>query len=543
MTGRDARERAPVAIVGAGPTGLALALGLARMGVRSVVLERRESISEHSKAAGVHVRTMEIFRQWGVAERVLEAGELIPVLEQRSARSGVRLASYDFSILENEAHAPGLVMLEQARTEAILLDAVRESGLCEVRFGAEVVSLRLGVDHVRLGFLEKRGEEVGGDGGARGRAPRTVAASFVVGCDGADSFVRDALGLPFEGLTYSLRPMLADVRVDDDRDGLPWPRIWNGRGGLTVGLRIRPGLWRIIGIGSRGGDGDDVPEEEVARRAAEVLGRGPAEVVWSSRFRIHRRSSPRFRVGRVLLAGDAAHVHSPVGGQGMNAGIHDVHNLAWKLARVLGGAAMDPLLESYDAERREVVVGNVLRRTDLVTRAFLQAPAILRYAAILALGAALRSGRVHRRVVRRFAMIDLTYSASPILDDDEPAAGCRLPNPLLQSEEGVERRLHDVLPDGEAILQVLLGDPATPAGGAEDGAEGAVENVIRIGAGGYRDASGLIRALLDGHDGWILVRPDRHVAWARSSPEGLAGAVAWALGDAAGRSASPASLH
>jgi 2-polyprenyl-6-methoxyphenol hydroxylase-like FAD-dependent oxidoreductase len=535
MTGPEARDRAPVAIVGAGPTGLALALGLARMGVRSVVLERRTSLSEHSKAAGIHVRTMEILRRWGVAQAVLEAGELVPVLEPHLARSGARLASFDFSILEAEARDPGLVMLEQARTEAILLDAVRETGLSEVRFGAEVVSLRLGVDQVRLGFLEERGVGDEGEGRERGRAPRTVASSFVVGCDGADSFVRDALGLPFQGLTYSLCPMLADVRVDDDRDGLPWPRIWNGRGGLTMGLRIRPGLWRIIGIGHRNGADDPVPEEEVGRRVAEVLGRGPAAVVWSSRFRIHRRSSPRFRVGRVLLAGDAAHVHSPVGGQGMSAGIQDAHNLAWKLARVLDGAAMDPLLESYDAERRDVVVGNVSRQTDLVTRVFLQAPAILRHAAILALRAALRAGRLHRQWVRKLAMIDLTYPASPILDDDDLAAGRRLPDPLLQSDAGVERRLHDVLPDGAAILEVADVDPGTPAGAAE-----AVEAVIRIGAGGYRDASGLIRDLLDGQDGWILVRPDVRVAWARSSPEGLAEAVAWALGEAAGRRATPA---
>jgi 2-polyprenyl-6-methoxyphenol hydroxylase-like FAD-dependent oxidoreductase len=538
MTGPEAGDQAPIAIVGAGPTGLALALGLARLGVRSVVLDRHGSTSEYSKAAGVHVRTMEIFRQWGVAERVLEAGELVSTLEQRSARSRLRLATFDFSILDDEANDPGLLMLEQGRTEAILLDAVRETGLCDVRFSAEVVSLRLGVDQVRLGFLEQRGgdgvgDDVGDGGGGRSRVARTVASSFVVGCDGADSFVRDALGLPFQGRTYSLRPMLADVRVDDERDDLPWPRIWNGLGGLTLGLRIRAGLWRIIAMGRRDGNGDNVPEAEVACRVEEVLGQGPAEVVWASRFRIHRRSSPRFRMGRVLLAGDAAHVHSPVGGQGMNAGVQDAHNLAWKLARVLDGAAMDPLLESYDAERREVVVGNVSRQTDLVTRLFLQGPAPVRQAAMLALGVALRKGGVQRKVVRRLAMIDLGYSRSPILDDDEPAAGRRLPDPLLRSDDDVEVRLYDLLPNGPAILEVSGVDNVTEVDG--------VEAVIRIGAGGYRDPSGLIRELLDGQDGWILVRPDRHVGWARSGREGLAGRVAWALGDAAGRVASSVS--
>jgi 2-polyprenyl-6-methoxyphenol hydroxylase-like FAD-dependent oxidoreductase len=510
MRASSAHSDPPIAIVGAGPTGLSLALGLARLGVRSVVVERNDATSEHSRAAGIHLRTREIFRRWGVADDVLSAGVLVRKLTQYSASTGRPLTDLDFSGLDDEADRPGLLMLEQAETERLLLDAVRESGMCRVRFGTEAAGLETDADGVRL-TVRARGEE------------QVLGARYVVGCDGAGSFVRDALGLPFEGITYSIRPMLADVRVSDGRDALPWPRIRNGRGGLTVGLRIRPGLWRIIRIERGGRNGaEEVPDAEVGARVDEVLGPGPLGVVWASRFRIHRRASPRFRVGRVLLAGDAAHVHSPVGGLGMNAGVQDANNLAWKLAFALRGGEVDRLLDSYEVERRAVVVERVSRFTDLLTRLFLQAPSFLRGGALAMLGAALRIDRVHRRMVRTIAMIDPGYPASPVLRPGDRSAGARLPNPRLRSPAGATVRLHDLLPPEAAILAV-----AAPGGA---GVVGPVERVIRIGDGGYQDATGVLHGLAGGRGGWILVRPDAHVAWARSRPDGMADAVRHALG-------------
>jgi 2-polyprenyl-6-methoxyphenol hydroxylase-like FAD-dependent oxidoreductase len=500
----------PIAIVGAGPTGLSLALGLARLGVPSVVVERNDATSEHSKAAGIHLRTREIFRRWGVAERMLSAGVLVRKLTQYSASTGRPLTDLDFSGLHVDADRPGLLMLEQADTERLLLDAVRESGMCRVRFGTEAVGLEASVDGARL--TVRSGEE-----------EQMLGARFVVGCDGAGSFVRDALGLPFEGITYSIRPMLADVRVSDGRDALPWPRIRNGRGGLTAALRIRPGFWRIIRIERGGSNGvEEVPDAEVAARVDEVLGPGPLEVVWASRFRIHRRASPRFRVGSVLLAGDAAHVHSPIGGLGMNAGVQDANNLAWKLAFALRGGDGDRLLDSYEVERRAVVVERVSRFTDLLTRLFLQAPSFLRGGALALLGAALRIDRVQRRMVRTLAMIEPGYPASSILRPGDRSAGTRLPNPLLRSPDGDAVRLYDLLPRGAAILAV-----AAPEGADLDWP---VERVVRIGDGGYHDATRVLRGLVGGRGGWILVRPDTHVAWARSRPDGMADAVRHALG-------------
>lgn len=507
------RTSTPVAIVGGGPVGLALALGLSRHGVRSVLVERNASTAEQSRAPAIHVRTREVLRLWGVEERFLEAGVLRRSLSLYSPDPGTGpLGTVDFSDLEGEADRPGLLVLEQAHTERLLLEAVREAGLCEVRFGTEAVALEQGSDGARLTLRDAGGE-------------RWLDAAYVAGCDGAGSFVRDALELPFAGLTYSVRPMLADIRIRDERDALAWPRTYNGRGGLTTAIRLSPGLWRLIRL-ERGEPRQDeeVASPEVNERMVEVLGPGPFELVWASRFRIHRRASPRFRVGRVLLAGDAAHVHSPVGGLGMNGGIQDAHNLAWKLAFALDGGDVDRLLDSYDVERRAVIVGNVSRYTDLLTRTFLDSPAFLRGAAFRALRLLFGSLRVRRISLRRTAMLDLDYPPSPILDGHDRAAGVRLPDPLLRGPDGAAVRLYDLLRNAPVMLAFNGGGD----GGRVETDTG-LGHSIAMGPGGFTDTSGLLRRHLGGDEGWMLIRPDAHIAWARRRPDGIRRAVSRAL--------------
>ncbi|WP_149194656.1 FAD-dependent monooxygenase [Luteimonas suaedae] len=506
-----AHVHAPIAIVGAGPVGLSMALGLAVHGVRSVLVERHHRTSERSKAPAIQQRTREVFRQWGVEDRFLEAGVLRRTLTLNAAAAGRRpLASIDMSELDREADRPGLLVLEQSETERLLLEAVRETGLCDLRFDTEAVRLRQDRDGATLS-CRRNGPEY------------SLDAAFVVGCDGADSFVRDALGLPFEGFTYAIRPMLADVRITDERDQLPWPRIHNSRGGVTAALRLSDGLWRIIRLERGDPEKDDsVPDDEIEARVAETLGGGGCRIEWANRFRIHLRSAPRFRVDRVLLAGDAAHVHSPAGALGMNAGIQDAHNLAWKLAAVLDGGDAGRLLDAYDIERRDVVVESVSGYADVLTKVFLQAPAVVRAAAFVLLRLCLAIPPVRRRMLRRATMIDLGYQDSPLLDSRERAAGVRLPNPLLRSHEATHVRLYDLLPNGPAILDV--------AEHRDAGTALPLERVIRIGRGGYHDGSGLLRKLLGGRDGWIVVRPDRHVALARNTADGLGASVHRALG-------------
>jgi 2-polyprenyl-6-methoxyphenol hydroxylase-like FAD-dependent oxidoreductase len=511
----------PVTIVGAGPVGLCMALGLARQGVRCVLLEKKATTSGTSKAPALHVRTREIFRQWGVEDGFLEKGVLHEQLTMHSVVRGHRpLLSLDFSELADEADRPGLLLLEQRETEALLLEAVHESGLCDLLFGAEVIGLEQTGDGATVRFR-------------RDGIERVVDTEYVVGCDGASSFVRRALGLPFEGATYSLRPMLADVYVDDERDELPQPRVWTGRGGYGFAARIRPGLWRIVHLPQGEPHQEAVSEDEVDERVGRLLGPGPFELAWASRFRIHVRSSPRFYDGRILLAGDAAHVHSPVSGYGMNGGIHDAHNLAWKLAHALRGADSERLFESYEVERRAVVVETTSRYTDRITRLFIESPAFVREGAWALLRKMMRIRPIRRRGLRRFTMLDLDYPASPLLTRRAGAAGLRLPNLMLQAPDGQDTRLHDLLPNAPVIIEVTA--ERKPASGLP------VRHVIRVARDAYRDPTGILRRLLRGRDGWILVRPDAHVAWARNDLEGMEQAVLHALGWPS--TARPEALH
>jgi 2-polyprenyl-6-methoxyphenol hydroxylase-like FAD-dependent oxidoreductase len=503
---------APVAIVGAGPTGLALALGLARHGVRSVLLEQKEGTSRTSKAPAVHLRTREVLRQWGVADRLERAGSIRQPLTLHTVRPHrSRLLSIDFSELAAEAEEPGLLVLEQDETERILLEAVRESGLCDVRFRCRV----RGLSHDGAGVrLHVEGADDAG----------SIAATYAVGCDGAASTVREALGLPFPGMTYSLRPMLADVEIDDHRDALPQPRTWNGSGDFAFAVRLRPGLWRIVHLERAEPAGEEVSADHVAPHVDVLLGRGPFRLRWGSRFRIHVRAAPRFREGSVFLAGDAAHVHSPASGFGMNGGIQDAHNLAWKLARALAGPVSKRLLDSYDAERRDVVVEDTSRYTDRVTRLFIQAPRIAREMAWTAMRAMLKVGPLRRRTLRRITMLDLGYDRSPLLRIRHRAAGTRVPDPLLRASDGRTIRLYRLLPVGPVLLDVAHARPFA--------ADPPLPDVIRIGPGGFEDTAGLLRALLGNRDGWILVRPDACIAWARHETDDVVGDIAFALGGA-----------
>jgi 2-polyprenyl-6-methoxyphenol hydroxylase-like FAD-dependent oxidoreductase len=514
MSGGDrSREQVPVAIVGAGPVGLALALGLARAGVRTILVDRGSSTSSTSRAPGVHVRTREILRQWEVEPEFLARGSLLRELTlHRADRPGSSLYTLGFSPLEREAEDPGLLLLEQSETEGILLEAVRASGMCEVRFECEAIGVR--VDEHRV-VIEVR----------ENQATREIVAEYLAGCDGAGSFVRAAAGLSFDGDTYSVRPVLADVAVAGDADRLPWPRAWNGKHHFSFAARLPGGLWRLVSIRRREPESDAVEEGEVRDLAHGLLGTREVEVRWASRFRIHLRSAPRFRAGRVLLAGDAAHIHSPAMGFGMNAGIQDAHDLAWKLAAALRGGDRDRLLDAYDVERRAVVVETVSRSADLVTRLFLDAPAALRTAAALLLRQALRVPPVRRANLRRVAMLDLPYPPSPLLREGDAAAGERLPDPRVTTPDGSTRRLHRVLPAGAALL--ALGEAAadTPSSVGDE-----VDAVLRFGPGEYDDSDGVLEALAGFASGWILVRPDRHVAWARRSPDGMEAAIRYALG-------------
>jgi 2-polyprenyl-6-methoxyphenol hydroxylase-like FAD-dependent oxidoreductase len=477
-----------VLIVGAGPVGLSLALGLARHGVRSRIVEADASISERSRAPGIHARTMEVFRQWGVADRVDDRAIHLPTLVPRTAGSLAPILRIPLAELDDECAFAGLRVLEQGSTERILLEAVRETGQCEVCFGHRLIALRQD------------------DGGVhavvrRASAVRTYRAPYLVGCDGADSTVRKLLGMRFPGKTYPIDAVLADVDVPALDPATPFPIIAQDQGHVMFTVRLETGAWRLVVL--------DPTESRVRDPAAPVddrliedvvgtlLGRIPYRTTWKSRFRIHCRTAPRFRVGRVFLAGDAAHVNSPAGAQGMNAGVHDAHNLAWKLAAMLAGGDAERLASSYDLERRTLITRHVQPATDRGTRA-IAARGWMRGVGLAAVGIALRVPAVRRRAMRAMSMLDGRYPASPLLLGRRAPTGTRIPDVRLR--RGDERdRLHTLLGLRPGLVCVHAEPlPLPDAGGVVP---------VRIGEGGWTDPSGILSRVV-GRGKLVVVRPD-----------------------------------
>jgi 2-polyprenyl-6-methoxyphenol hydroxylase-like FAD-dependent oxidoreductase len=483
-----------VLVVGAGPVGLSLALGLAHHGIRSTIVERNASISERSKAPGIHARTLEIFQQWGVADGILAEGNLLTSVTPHSARTGEPVLTLPLDELREECRFPGLCILEQGRTERVLLDAVRATGYCDVRF-----------DHELRRFEES-------EGGVRatmntGDAESVLAARYLVGCDGAGSTVRDLLGVPFRGITYPVDAVLADVSFDDERAHLPFPRLASDGRRIMFCLRLESGSWRLVAADPASTEEiepESTVDESLIRDLVALLwGPGEFETEWSSRFQLHKRCASRFRSGRVLLAGDAAHVNSPVGAQGMNSGIHDAHNLAWKLAAALRGGDEDSLLDSYDIERRDLVLREVNRVTDVMTRAVL-APASLQTVAVAVAKRLVRLRALRGALMRRATMLAPRYRESPLLSSARAPVGRRVPDVELEGSEGA-RRLHDLIGSGPALL--VLDSPLRTLGSAFDGP------TIVLGERGWEDRSGILARRL-GTRGVLVVRPDHFVGWA-----------------------------
>lgn len=527
-----ASQDAPsVVIVGAGPVGLSLALGLARLHVHSLVVEQKPALSRHSKAPGIHARTLEIFRAWGVADRFIASGTFLQRVSIWMAGQAAPVATIDLARFAPASACPGILVLPQNDTERLLAEAATASGYVDLRFGVTMT-----------GFAQD-GTGVSVRLGAADGSVSTVRTAYLVGCDGAHSTVRHLLGWHLAGKTYATEASLADIVLPDRRNDLPWPRLYTGAGRLIAGLRLEPDLWRIIQLTGPGGAARDSLSEAGLQYAVEALyGPGHFELVWASSFQLHCRNSPHFRDRRVLLAGDAAHLNSPVGGQGMNSGIHDAQNLAWKLARALAGGDEEALLQSYEQERRPVVVHNVERTTDLLTRLVTLPWLRLRRLVGDVARWSLQRPWILQRLLPRIMMLDARYDQSALIQDDAPLLGVRAPDGVVIGPDGGRGWLSDrVFP--QALL-VLFDDGRWPRW--EPSAIRALlasvsgVDVVRLVAPGV-DPSGADLRGIDGRlwRSWrarggtvVLIRPDGHVGWRaeRPSAAALSAGVSRALG-------------
>ncbi|MFD7676880.1 FAD-dependent monooxygenase [Streptomyces sp. NPDC060187] len=481
---RDTGMDAEVVIAGAGPTGLMLACELRLAGVDVMVLERLAERTGESRAGGIHSRTLEVLDQRGVLDRFLAAGELQPV----GHFSGLYL---DFE--ESESRHPYPLMILQSTIERLLEEWAGELGVRVLR-SAEVAG------------IHQDGNGVSVQVGAAGPGQRTLRARYLVGCDGGRSTVRKLAGIGFPGTEATMTALIGDVELP----GLPEDYVWIRRcaGGDFSAIAFEPGWYRVITSEyDRVADRDEAPTFEQLRDSLVRLAGtdyGMHSPRWISRFNDAARQADRYRQGRVLLAGDAAHIHFPAGGQGLNMGVQDAVNLGWKLASVVRGRAPASLLDSYHAERHPVAerVLNNTRAQSALARPGPQSDALREV-----FGSLMVFDDVNRHLRHMLTALDIRYPA----DDGHLLSGRRAPDADLKTAGGITG-VSELLHAGRPVLLDLgAGAQVTEAAAAWADRVDVVEAVSEDDHW-FVPAAGEILA-----PAALLIRPDGHVAWATTA--------------------------
>jgi 2-polyprenyl-6-methoxyphenol hydroxylase-like FAD-dependent oxidoreductase len=390
-----------VLIVGAGPTGLMLACELHRAGVSFRIIEKSKEPSTRSRALVVHAKTLELFQKLGLDEELVNCGS-----KNVTAHAFVnRRHAADFEIGDtgiDDTPFPFMLFVSQAETERVLASFLDQAKVTIER-GVEAIEVDPTFGATKLSTGE------------------AVKPRFVVGCDGAHSVVRHAGKFSFDGEPYPQDFLLADVHLKTPIDGL---HLFFDDRGVFVLLPMKDGVYRIISSRVDAPDTTADPTLSEVQALADTFSSRPVELtdpIWLARFRLHHRQADRYRRGPLLLAGDAAHIHSPAGGQGMNTGIQDAANLAWKLALVCRGDAPATLLDSYDEERHPVG-RQLLRTTDRLFSLNTTSDGwtkALRNFSLKYLAPAMLSSKMRRAWMFRFiAELRIAYSGSSIVMGD-----------------------------------------------------------------------------------------------------------------------------
>jgi len=456
-----------VLIVGAGPVGLFLANECARRGVRWRLVEARSSQSEHSKALAIFPRTLEIFDMAGVAQTFLEAANRVTWVAVVTHKR--QLARIGFT--PEGTPYPFVAMVPQDVTEKLLVEELRRKGGA-VEYETTFVSAVQNENHVRA-TLERKGERL------------ELTAAFVVGCDGAHSAVRHLLNLPFEGAPYDELYMLADVQTNEALAADEMQLCPSEFGPLAI-FPMSASRRRIVATVEQ--PEGDAPSLDLVRRT--LAQRAPTGIEalsmrWSAYFRIHHRQVAKLRIGRIFVAGDAAHIHSPFGGQGMNTGLQDVWNLAWKLALAVRGRGNEQLLDSYTAERRPVIK-NVLETTDRLTKVMGTPKKFAQAMRDIIIPVASRLAPFRNAFVQRLSQLAIAYRGSPIVEGDG------------------RRYFDDSVRGGKRICDrflLMLGEDSDSA--TQDAAKQLCKSL-----------NGLVELRLARHQGVLLVRPDGYIGYA-----------------------------
>ncbi len=450
---------ADVLVVGAGPTGLMLANQLARHGVRVVIIDRHAGPSLQTRALGVQARTLEIYSHLGIVDRALDLGKRATGANlwaegRRTARVPIGDIGRDLSPY------PFLLILGQDDNEQLMGDALRNHGNT-VRWNTELVGIHQDTSKVKATLKQPDGTIT------------EITAAWVAGCDGARSAVRELNAIEFVGAPYEHVFFVADTQmtgpmVPDELNIYLW------REGFHLFFPMRGAdHWRVVGILPQELRGrEDLTFEDVIPSVQQEAGADLSfkACSWYSTYRIHHRCAARFRDRRCFLLGDAAHIHSPVGAQGMNTGLQDAYNLAWKLALVVSERADAALLDSYEAERIPVAK-RLLSTTDrafqlIVSDSWLAGLFRTRVLANVA-AFAMRFDRVRKLAFLTIAQIGIEYRDSPLSDslpglaEDAPRAGDRFPwlRVRLQRNGPVEDLFAKL--DDTRFNLLLIGQPSS----------------------------------------------------------------------------------
>ena len=526
------RVEEPILIVGAGPVGLTAALLLARWGVPVRLIDAKRGPATTSRALSTHARTLEIYDQLGVLGDIASQGIRLNAFIRHLDTGSNRV---DFAFGDLRTSFPYVFMIDQVITERVLRGYAAVAGV-QVEWDTALVSFTQDQDGVTAVLRHT------GPGDDR---EETIRTPYLRGCDGGHSIVRKSLGLKLEGeSTHTWLIADALVDVDVDRDGLHW--LFPPGGAMMLFPFPDPHKWRLL---DTSGNGDPDPPEEVAAQLGQqlsvALGRHVtvAPPTWISLFTIQQRAVPRMQVGRCFLSGDAAHVHSPASGQGMNTGIQDAYNLGWKLAMVVRGDANASLLATYDAER--VPIGQALLRStgEVMATAMTDADGGGADGGDVAEGdgaegdggeggaarvdSAQADHAFMERLIRGMSGLTIAYRDSPLtIDtgrDGRVAAGERLTQVDAEaSQSAAWIGLREAL---RTCAWHLISSAAGGAGGAGDSTE-LPDWIQRIQLDDLNDAHGIARQTLGlEDDGWILVRPDGYVAARGTESESLPGVL------------------
>ncbi len=440
----------PVLIVGAGPTGLTLALTLCRYGVPVRIIDARPTAHHQSRALAIHSRTLEVFEDFNIVDEALDRGSKVSVINLHFNKK--KQVSFDFSLLK--APYPFILILPQYETEHLLIHKLHEYDV-KVERNVKLVGLKTEADHVWVTLASEVEQK------------ETTKMSWVVGCDGGHSRLRSYLGGEFKGYDYPQSFSLADVEMKTDLAPGEMHSFLSKEGAQFI-IPIKGPLYRIINQLTYQGFHKPTTLQGLETLLAErSMGNCKIqEVEWIQDFNIHNRLSSVYRRGRLFIAGDAAHIHSPAGGQGMNMGIQDAYNLGWKLAYVFNRHSSTKLLASYSRERVPIAK-QILFGTEKLTRIMTanKTFSINYYARLIR--AVQSIPLFHKMIIYQFSGLANSYKKSPIIQSQKRwfgmfsavKAGHRFSDTILKSaEDRAEMRSHQLVQGIDHHLLIFFKD-------------------------------------------------------------------------------------